>query len=312
MVEQSETRPLVTFALFHYNQEALVADAMAAALAQDYTPLEVIVSDDCSTDGTWDAIQKVAADYDGPHALRIVRNDSNMGIGPHVGRVGLMARGELIVQADGDDLSAPNRVSRMVEAWMANGKTEGVLHSDARMPGKVSNDKPDPEKSNLEYFVKNQFRGMFYGSVAAYTRDVFRRFPPLSSGFEDVALNFRALLIGRVIYVDEVLVDYNLSEVSVSHPIRMWQRDRGERWFNSIYRNIEGMEADYIHHLKSEGLQPDARIVQQLNAVKRKINIGRGILSYNPVRIARGMSVYPYGVTFRQWFGFYRTFFGLR
>lgn len=318
MAGQDEKNPLVTFVLFHYNQESLVAGAMKAALAQDYSPLEIIVSDDCSSDGTWAAIQRVADRYRGPHQLRVVRNESNMGIGPHVGKVGMMARGELIVQADGDDISAPSRVSRIVAEWVANGKPEGALHSAVRIPDKngqyrVSKGRgADPAKASLDYFVRNQFRGQFYGAAAAYTKGVFSRFPPLCSGFEDVALNFRALLIGRVIYVDGALVDYNFSDSSVSHPLRIWERERGRRWFNSIHQNLEAMELDYAHYLASEGSPPDKTIVEQLAYIKHKINRARGILSFNPFRFVSAMRVYPYGVSFREWFGFCRFFFGIR
>lgn len=318
MAEHNGENPLVTFALFHYNQEGLVAGAMKAALAQDYSPLEIIVSDDCSTDGTWAVIRKIADAYSGPHQLRIVRNETNMGIGPHVGKVGMMARGELIVQADGDDISAPDRVSRIVADWVTSGKPEGALHSAVRISEKNGQYRisrgtgADPEKASLVYFVKNQFRGQFYGAAAAYTKGVFSRFPPLCSGFEDVALNFRALLIGRVIYVDDALVYYNFNESSVSHPLRIWERERGRRWFNSIYQNLEAMELDYAHYLESENLLPDGLILKQLTRIKHKINNARGIFSFNPVRFVLAMLVYPYGVSFREWFGFYRFFFGVR
>lgn len=318
MAGSHASNPLVTFMLVHYNQENLVKIAMKSALAQDYSPLEVIVSDDCSTDGTWAAIQKIAADYDGPHQLRITRNDVNMGIGPHVGKVGVMARGELIVQADGDDLSAPDRVSRLVSAWLDHGKPEGALHSAVRIPERNGGYRiskgsgADPEKSTLEYFVKNQFRGQFFGAAAAYTRGVFSKFPPLSSGFEDVALNFRALLIGRVIYVDGALVDYNFDESSVSHPLRIWERKRGNKWFDSLHKNLEAMEYDYKYYVENNNKNLNEDILQELKNVKAKIDLGRGILTFNPLRFVSGMLVYPYGVSFRGWFGFYRFFFGLR
>ena len=47
------SRPLITFALMAYNQEQLIEEAVAGALAQTYSPLEIILSDDCSTDRTF-------------------------------------------------------------------------------------------------------------------------------------------------------------------------------------------------------------------------------------------------------------------
>ena len=49
-------KPLVTFALFAYNQEKLITAAVEAAFAQTYQPLEIIISDDESSDKTYDTI----------------------------------------------------------------------------------------------------------------------------------------------------------------------------------------------------------------------------------------------------------------
>lgn len=309
--------PPVTFALFAYNQEALVADAMRAALAQDYGRLEVIVSDDCSTDGTWAVIQSVAEGYRGPHALRVVRNASNMGIGPHVSHVCMQARGDLVVVAAGDDHSVPERVSKMVETWVAQGKPEGALHSAVlvrRSDGEsISRGAgADPEKATLDYFVRNHFRGLFFGAAAAYTKGVFSRFPPLQAPFEDVALTFRALLIGKVVYVDAVLVHYHFNESSISRPLNIWDRKRVRKWFDTLCRNVEAMELDYVHYLESMSATLDAGIARQLRRIKRKRTRAKGLAVRNPVRFVIGMFSYPYGVSIRSWIGFYRVFFGLR
>ncbi len=57
----NEERPLVSFVLLAYNQERYVEEAIAGAFAQDYSPLEIILSDDCSTDGTYAIMQRMAA-----------------------------------------------------------------------------------------------------------------------------------------------------------------------------------------------------------------------------------------------------------
>ena len=41
-------RPLVTFYVIAYNQSRFVREAVESALAQTYSPLEILLSDDCS------------------------------------------------------------------------------------------------------------------------------------------------------------------------------------------------------------------------------------------------------------------------
>jgi len=50
----TNTKPLITFALFAYNQERFIREAVQGAFSQTYSPLEIIMSDDCSKDRTFD------------------------------------------------------------------------------------------------------------------------------------------------------------------------------------------------------------------------------------------------------------------
>src|SRR5262245_29481692 len=109
-------RPLVTFYLMAYNQARFVRQAVEAALAQTYSPLQIVVSDDCSTDGTFEIIVEAVRDYSGPHELVLNRNDRNLGISEHVNRITRLARGDLLIASDGDDVSSPIRTERCVEA----------------------------------------------------------------------------------------------------------------------------------------------------------------------------------------------------
>jgi len=113
--QESETdRPLVTFALFAYNQESFTREAMAGALAQTYSSLEIILSEDCSTDLTFKIIQEMADIYRGPHRVILSRNPINLNIGGHVAHVFDKASGEIIVATAGDDVSAPYRTATIV------------------------------------------------------------------------------------------------------------------------------------------------------------------------------------------------------
>jgi cellulose synthase/poly-beta-1,6-N-acetylglucosamine synthase-like glycosyltransferase len=46
------SRPLISFCLLTYNQAPFIREAIEAALAQTYSPLEIIISDDFSNDNT--------------------------------------------------------------------------------------------------------------------------------------------------------------------------------------------------------------------------------------------------------------------
>ena len=120
MKNTNSDRPLVTFALFAYNQEQYIREAVEGAFSQTYEPLEIILSDDCSTDRTFEAMQEMAAAYVGPHEVRVRRNGMNLGTIDHVITVAKEAKGELLVVAAGDDVSLPARTSQICAVWRDN------------------------------------------------------------------------------------------------------------------------------------------------------------------------------------------------
>jgi glycosyltransferase involved in cell wall biosynthesis len=117
LAEGTEERPLVTFALFAFNQEKYIREAVEGALSQTYTPLEIILSDDCSSDRTFSIIQEMALSYKGPHQVRIVRTKENLGLTRHFWLRCREAKGEIIVVAAGDDISKPKRCEYHVQSY---------------------------------------------------------------------------------------------------------------------------------------------------------------------------------------------------
>lgn len=225
MTEQA--RPLVTFALFAYNQERYVADAIAAALGQTYSPLEIILSDDCSSDDTFGVMQRAVAMYDGPHKVILNRNSKNLNIGDHVNVVGRLSTGALIVMAAGDDVSMPNRTTQLVNYWLAAGLPTAVLCSDFEPMDAAS--KQVVLRSEVAYRGMYRIEDMAKGDVrvlgatTAVTRDVFSAFAPLASAVrhEDRVLPFRALLLGGIVaMVDEKLVRYRVEGGISRHHVK--------------------------------------------------------------------------------------------
>ena len=94
------SKPKVTIMIPTYNQEQYIAEAIESALAQDYENLEVLVTDDCSTDHTGD----IAKRYLNHPNFRYVRNEHNLGrVGNYHSTLYNHAIGDWVVNLDGDD-----------------------------------------------------------------------------------------------------------------------------------------------------------------------------------------------------------------
>lgn len=129
-------RPLVTFILFAYNQEAYIREAVEGAFAQTYEPLEIILSDDCSTDRTFSIMQEMVASYDGRHRVSLGCNQINLGLASHVNAALKRSHGEIILLAAGDDVSLPNRAEYSVEIFRRNPDAAAVTLSADISDGK--------------------------------------------------------------------------------------------------------------------------------------------------------------------------------
>jgi glycosyltransferase involved in cell wall biosynthesis len=100
--------PLVSVVIPAYNCAALVLQAVESVLTQDYEPLEVIVVDDGSTDGTHEALRPVL------ERIRLIRQP-NGGLAAARNRGHREARGEYIAWLDSDDICEPGRIALQVE-----------------------------------------------------------------------------------------------------------------------------------------------------------------------------------------------------
>ena len=206
--------PLATFALVAYNQEAFVREAVRAALEQTYRPLEIILSDDASTDKTFEIMEDEARFCPRDVHLILNRNERNLGIGNHINKIVDMSGGEFLVLAAGDDVSLPHRTQISVEAFLADDCKRPALHGTVThvdAAGRVLLDRWNSFRSYIdapESVLAND--ACLTGCSVVVRRLLYTDFPELGADVvnEDKITAFRCSFFGGAIYVDEPLVRY--------------------------------------------------------------------------------------------------------
>jgi glycosyltransferase involved in cell wall biosynthesis len=73
-------RPLISFILIACNQKRFIREAVEGTFSQTYSPLEIVLSDDCSRDRTFEIMKELTASYQGPHKIILNRNENKPGI----------------------------------------------------------------------------------------------------------------------------------------------------------------------------------------------------------------------------------------
>jgi glycosyltransferase involved in cell wall biosynthesis len=213
-------RPLLSFVLLAYNQERYIAEAVQGALAQTYSPLEIILSDDCSTDRTFDIMQRLVAGYSGPHTVRLNRNAANLGLARHTNRAMSMVAGEYVVAAAGDDVSYPERARWTYEAWRQQPSARSIyfLVEPFFEPGASAFEfVPAPELHAAEAMIP--FGGpRIVGAAHSWHRSVFDVFGGLPEAdlAEDKVIPFRSALLGQIVMVERPAVKYRVHSESLS------------------------------------------------------------------------------------------------
>ncbi|MBB3047306.1 glycosyltransferase involved in cell wall biosynthesis [Litorivivens lipolytica] len=200
--------------LFAYNQEDYIESAVHSALSQNYEPLEILISDDCSSDKTFSLIEKITKDYSGRHSVKINRNEQNLGLIEHINKAFSMVTGEIIAVAAGDDISLPDRVNQIVEAYLQNNERPTLVHSSAiqidHQDIEAGEIKPEWGISEPQIAHSALSPALYIGATAAYSRSLLALFPPIQNKrtYEDLVWGFRSALVKAVVYIDKPLVKY--------------------------------------------------------------------------------------------------------
>lgn len=208
--------PQVTFFLFAYNQSEYIQAACEAALAQTYTPLQIILSDDCSTDNTYQIMQDTVAKYKGPHQVTLNRNEHNLGLIGHVNRAMELTQADLIVVAAGDDTSVPERTEVIVDLYLKSDAKIFSIHSAVTkidLNGEVIGCWIPPLFENQPSpMALAESMSLIIGATHAWTRKTFEVFGPInySQAYEDLVIAYRSILLGGVYYIDVPLVNYRV------------------------------------------------------------------------------------------------------
>lgn len=215
-------RPLISFVLIAYNQERFIRQAVEGAFRQTYSPLEILLSDDCSKDRTFEIMREAARLYRGPHKVVLNRNPETLGISAHVNQGMKLSTGALIVVAAGDDISMPERVEVLQRVWESNGRPSmcSLYSGGSRINAagkKLGILRVKECNANLEEVISRCGTSVI-GATHAWHRSIFDFFGPLPHGVnsEDKLISFRAALNNRVFFVNRELVAYRQHSGNIS------------------------------------------------------------------------------------------------
>lgn len=95
-------KPKISVIVITYNQEKLICRALDSLICQKDYLFEIIVSDDCSKDNTWNVIKEYQQSH--PSLIKPFRNKENMGVYAHLQSNWNRVKGDIVFTLAGDDI----------------------------------------------------------------------------------------------------------------------------------------------------------------------------------------------------------------
>lgn len=152
---QEGPAPRVTVVIPCYNYAEYLADAVISVARQTYQDLEIIIVDDGSTDDTEAVCNQVMIEF-GSRRVTVV-HQPNSGQPAIARNRGIdLARGELILPLDADDMIQPTLLAEFVAAYDADPKV-AIVYSDRRDMGAVDEARRNPDGTSRYVVPANDY-----------------------------------------------------------------------------------------------------------------------------------------------------------
>ena len=102
---------MISIALAAYNGSKYIREQLDSILNQTYQDFELIISDDCSTDDTWQILEEYASK---DNRIRIFENETNLGFKNNFEKAISLCNGEYIALSDQDDIWCQNHLELLL------------------------------------------------------------------------------------------------------------------------------------------------------------------------------------------------------
>jgi glycosyltransferase involved in cell wall biosynthesis len=208
--------PLVSVCVVTYNQERYIRDCLMSVIAQSAdVPLELLVGDDCSTDGTAEIVNEIARAY--PRLVRVLRPAARLGSGSrNLLRLMGQVSGEYVAHLDGDDFWLPGKLREQL-AFLAEHPGVEAVYSNALIvddagAARGTFNATVPAEFDLGFLLR---RGNFlcHGSLL-YRAVHVRRFCEFAPPVLDFRFHLELARHGPLGYVNACLVGYRVASAT--------------------------------------------------------------------------------------------------
>lgn len=222
--------PLVSILVPAYNHEKYIDDTMKGIFAQTYTNLELIITDDCSVDHTYQRIEGWRAILNERFdKVSIIRHKENKGLPKTLNEMLRICTGKYIKIVDGDDFLLEEGIEKLVNYYeenqgygfiFANGFLGNAdIHYPLENPDKYRtyyNERPDVTK---DVIIRLYCHFFIFSPSIMFSREAYEKtgFYDEEIWFEDWDYYLRVASKFPIGYLDTCVMMYRHIDTSMSH-----------------------------------------------------------------------------------------------
>lgn len=226
---------IVSVIVCTYNQEDTIGRTLDSILMQQcHLPLEIVIGEDCSSDGTLDVCKRYQQQH--PHTIRILANRPNKGIVDNYFDCLLACRGRYIADCAGDDYWVDAQKLEREVSILEQHPDVALVHTDWQYvnthDGSIT---PSPAwqpypalmdgREMLVDIITQTYRPAIHLCTALYRADWIREahdrhsalFRNSAYGCEDLQVCFFMALRGKVAYIPQVTLNYSWGGETISN-----------------------------------------------------------------------------------------------
>ena len=241
---------LVSIIIPCYNGEKFIDTSIESVYIQDYSPIELIVVDDESTDGSAERILAWQSKFAEKGSNLKYVYQKNRGLGGAIDTGLKHVTGAYLTLLDADDVYLPGAIRKKAEFLDAHPDYAGVRNNGWRVSGENRHlFITDPaEKTITDLFTALSFgkTNNWAGTYMVRTDVLFEAYPDRNIDPSRLGQNFQILLpvsYGRKFgYIDEPLMEYRIqpdSHAYASDPEIQYQKTvKNSQGWREIYRNV--------------------------------------------------------------------------
>jgi glycosyltransferase involved in cell wall biosynthesis len=279
----------VSVPLLAYNQEQYLRQAIDSVLMQqvefDY---ELIIGEDCSTDGTAD----IAGDYAQRHPdkVRVLFQDRetaerlrHRGLGGKLNFITTLAacRGEYIALLDGDDYwTDPLKLQKQVDFFETHPECAICFHNVVAVD---ANGKPAEKLCPVDQAEISDFEQLLWGNFIPTCSVMYRREPMptipdwfLTAKIGDWPLNLLKAQHGKIGYINQVMAAYRL------HASGVWTRRRRSHQILTSIKVLDNIDRDF--HFKYSGTIRQSKTRLFFELAELYLQMGHSRIALIPVK----------------------------